>query len=199
MSYPLRRPDVVVCGVGRTGTSYTARILQEHFGIYMCAPEHNKFCGANPKGGYEDTKMLRHSYALVEKPGYTVDEWLYHYDKYYGEIEGLVGIKQTPFSLLSYQQWEELNPKLVIRTHRSDLLAVESMVRVRVPKDREKWQKFYNKREACMMKHLDGPDGFHSFPVGTVYFGSQQLEDWKMINWLEYHIKRAGIDYEESL
>jgi hypothetical protein len=145
-------------------------------------------------GGYEDTQMLRQSYALVEKPGYTVDKWLQHYDNYYGKHGGLVGIKQTPFSLLSYDQWEELNPKLVIRTWRSHLLAVESMVRVRVPKDRKKWQRFYNKREACMQKHLDGPEGFHSFPVATVYFGSQRLEDQKMIQWLEYHFKRTGIE-----
>jgi len=189
----LRHPDIVVCGVGRTGTSYTARILQQHFGIYMCVPEHNKICGANPEGSYEDTKMLKHSYALVEKPGYTIEEWLQHYDKWYGKIDGLVGIKQTPFSLLSYNQWEALAPKLVIRTWRSDLLAGESMLRVRIPKDRAKWQKFYNRREACMQKNLDGPEGFHSFPVGIVYFGSQKLENQNMIQWLRQQITQAGI------
>jgi hypothetical protein len=169
-------------------------MLQTHFGIYTCLPGHNKYCEANPKGGYEDVKMLRHTYALVEKPGYTVEKWMQHYDKWYGDIEGTVGIKQTPFSLLSYDQWEVLAPKLVLRTWRSDRLAIDSMVRWRVPKDRAWWVKFYNRREDCMLKNLDGPDGFHSFPVGTLYFGSQQLEDEKMIQWLEYHLIKAGIE-----
>lgn len=183
-----RHPDVVVVGTGRTGTSFVARILQEHFRISM-AMQHR--CEPwNPEGSFEDYGMIKYSYRLVEKPGYTVQRWLEQYTKYFSKVEGLVGIKQTALSLLSFDQWEELAPKLVIRTWRSDLLAVPSMVKWRENKDEAHWKRFYDKREASMMKHLDVG---HSFPVGTVYFGSQRLEDWKMIQWLEYYLGRAGI------
>ena len=161
------KPDIIVVGVGRTGTSTVARILQTKLGVRMA---HN-WAGASefqPEGSYEEQKMFPYSYALVEKPHYQVSEWLGGYQKAYAKTtEELLGIKQTPLSLCTRAQWEELDPKLVIRTHRPKDQAVASMLRCRTPKDKSHWEKFYQQREKAMQRHLDYG---HTFPVIRIYF-----------------------------
>ena len=116
--------------------------------------------------------MLPHSYALVEQPSYTVDEWLEAYTKHFGHFGGLVGIKQTCLSLLTRGHWEALSPRLVIRTWRAKEPTVASMMRWRQPKDEEFWSSFYDRREKAMQENLDWG---HGFPVVRVVFTDKAM------------------------
>lgn len=183
---PIRHPDVVVVGVGRTGTSFTSMVLQLHLGVFMAHPQRMVTTAgedsSSPVGSFEDNAIIKHTYAQIEKP--EIIEWLKVYTNYFGAIKGLVGIKNTGMSLFSFDQWEKLAPRLVVRTHRPRELAVKSMERWR---GRETdWGMFYNQRENCMQKNLDAP---HSFPVVHLEYGYDRKPLKEVIEFLKPYIE----------
>lgn len=181
----LRRPDIIVVGTGRSGTSAVARILQNDFDITM-AIEYGTG-PHNPLGDYEDKTMLEHSRFLTEKPGYTTSDWLEVYSRRFGKQPAFVGLKCCQLSLLGYLAWEQLAPKLVIRTYRPMEPTVASMLRWREPKSIPYWIDYYEKREACMQKHLDAE---HTFPVLRINFEKEPKLDGFIKGTLYQWMKR---------
>ena len=183
----LRHPDVVVVGVGRTGTSFTAMVLQLHLGVFMAHDQRMVTTkgedSSSPVGSYEDTAIIKHTYAQVENHDDDLQDWLIEYDKYFGELKGLVGIKNTGMSLFSRAQWVALDPRLVVRTHRPRGLAVKSMERWR---GRETdWGMFYDQREKCMQKNLDKE---HCFPVLHIEYGYTLTRVEEVVSFLNPYI-----------
>jgi hypothetical protein len=186
----MRRPDVVVVGVGRSGTSFTAKVLHEDLGVYMGSKEVFKFTGpkgAHPDGTYEDTRLNEYTYRQVEVHGISMDVWLGKYDSYYRSIAGPVGIKNPATSLFLYEQWKELAPKLVVRTWRPKDLTVASMLRWRGKTIKlDHWERFYDQREVTMKTQLDTPQ--HAFPVVRVEFGKERKPKEEIIELLQPYI-----------
>lgn len=180
----MRRPDIIVVGVGRSGTSTIARLLQEEFGVLMAI----KFTSPvwNPLGSYEDEIMLEHSRYLTEKPGYTVGNWLEAFDAH-AKTPYLAGVKCNQLALLNYVGWESINPRLVIRTYRPLALTVDSMKRWREPKNEDHWVDFYREREKKLQKHLDGE---RSFPVLRINFDVANRVDQELISILRPWVNR---------
>ncbi len=169
----MKHPDIIVVGVGRTGTSTIARILHEDFGVHMANSWDTLLC--NPLGNYEDLTMAQYSRYLTEKPEYTVEEWLKIYDfSFGGRGKQLVGLKCCQLAMATRDQWADINPKLVIRTYRPLSRTVDSMVRWREPKNEDYWVNFYRQREMRLRKHLDKE---HSFPVLRIAFNEDLRTD----------------------
>jgi hypothetical protein len=180
----VRRPDIIVVGVGRTGTSKIAKLLHVDLGVIMAFNWHEP-SEFQPEGSYEEQKMIPVSYGLVEIPKFDTYEWLEKYNALYPR-KGIVGIKQTPLSLCTRAQWRTLSPKLVIRTYRPLSWTVESMMRWREPKNEDHWRDFYNRREKRMQQHLDWG---HEFPVLRINF-EERLSDNFLLDILKPWVKR---------
>jgi len=122
-------PDVIVLGVGRSGTSFVAGILHNHFGVclghysskldfneyYECQTMFGitiKLCGRFGCG--RDPDEMRH-----------VDKWLELYTKEHKDCatseacgKKLYGIKVKHMCWITPNQLRALRPKLIVRTWR---------------------------------------------------------------------------------
>ncbi len=189
----LRHPDVVVVGVGRSGTSFTAMVLHEHLDVFMAHPQRMVTTAgedsSHPIGSYEDNRIISPTYKQVETSDADMQDWLKIYGFYFGAIKGLVGIKNTGMSMFSRTQWEQLAPRLVIRTHRTKELAVKSMERWR---GRETdWGLFYDQRENCMRDNLDAnSDKRHSFQILHIKYGCNKVHVENLIHFLRPRIEK---------
>lgn len=180
----MRGPDIIVVGVGRSGTSTIARLLQTELSVQM-AYNHEYKPWNDLKGSFEEQKMIPLSYALVEIPKQKTDEWLAKYNALY-KTSKFRGIKQTCLSLLRRDQWENINPRLVIRTFRPKDITVASLIKWRW-NDREYWEDFYDQREGCMQTQLDHS---HKFPVLRINFTAEKFSDEYLLDILTPWVDR---------
>lgn len=176
-----RHPDVVVTGVGRTGTSFTAYLLQEKLDVCMA---HNfdkpdkMINGGFPYavGGYEEKyQMMTLTARLVTDDEWQKIPWLDRYTVLHEFCKGLVGIKQWRLSAAKREHWEMIKPGLVVRTFRPERPVVESMMRWRRPKNRAYWTRFYWERENNLSNVVDAPD--FPFPVVRIDYSDRVSEE----------------------
>lgn len=157
----MRRPDVIVTGTGRSGTSTVARILHTELGVCM-GHVFRDVMPSNPQGEYEDTNLAVESRRLVN--GYPfpdtphshpilLQRWREAYHHMHPRCSAkLRGVKSPHLSALDEKGWAEINPRLIIRTWRSKELVVASMNKWRG--SHVDWAQFYDDREANMDKVL---------------------------------------------
>jgi hypothetical protein len=168
-------PEVIVTGVGRTGTTNTARILHNHFGICM---GHN-FTPAYeplPDGGYEELSMLKWSHQLVEKPEANVDDWTAQYAMVHPDCDHH-GIKQTVLSLATYEQIALIGPKLLVTTSRPEEPTVRSLMKWR-GYDKARATEFYLERAKNLLSILEGwfCDG-EGFDIVNIDYTNQRSDE----------------------
>ena len=176
----MRYPDVVVTGTGRSGTSFTAYVLQERLGVCMAHsfdPPTKKVARGYPYkvGGYEERSMLALTDRFVNDRDWRESGWLSTFSALHEGCEGLVGIKQWRLAGASLEHWKHINPGLVVRTFRPEEPTVRSMVRYRRSHREDHWRVFYRKLEENMRRVIDHP-GF-PFPVVRVDFSEQITEE----------------------
>ena len=183
-----QRPDVVVVGVGRSGTTNTARIVHEYFKVCMG----HRFAipsTALPHGGYEDERLIAKSRGLAEKHRLNAHEWIEQWEKSHNRhgCKALFkGTKQTALCNATRDMWLSIRPELIIRTHRPEELVVASMLKWRSKtRGRDHWVRFVRGRENAMDTHLvDLP-----VPIVHVYYTKEYMEDEDLIDYLRPHIE----------
>lgn len=185
-------PDVVVVGVGRSGTSYAAYVLQERLGVCMAhnyEKSNTMVEGGFPYavGGYEELcAMMAATQSLVAWEDWQQVPWLRLFTDLHENCKGLVGIKQTRLAAATLDQWKMISPKLVVRTFRPSAPTVKSMVRWRQPKDIFYWDTFYREREQNLVDVVDAK----SFPFKVVRIDySQHVPEEMVIDTLLPHVE----------
>ena len=142
---------IIVVGVGRSGTSNTARVLHKRLGVCMghkFIKPHSKF---QPDGTYEDANMHDWSNRLVND-NVSTGEWL---EKFHEEHtcpkKTHRGIKMNNFASLSPDQMESLDPYWLVWADRPLFPNVFSLVKCRGGSI-EAHIKFYFKRQESLQK-----------------------------------------------
>lgn len=185
-----RYPDVIVVGVGRSGTTNTARIVHDHFGIcvghvFAAARPGNAFDGGP---GREDEWMIKYTLSLI-KGHSTAEDWLRYWNVAHKNADctaTLRGTKQTHLAAATREQWLTIRPRLIIRTHRARELVVKSLHHHR----RRRlfvWEEFYDIREGMMQETIDPAD----FPIEVVHvrYTEERMTDKALIDQLTPHIE----------
>ncbi len=141
------KPDILILGVGRSGTSFVAEVLHRRFGVCF---GHDASMLKDFRGEtvYEDAglkKMIKR----VVKGEVGIDSWLRKFDATHrGCTAKLTGAKLLDFGALSFEQFMAIGPKAVIRTIRPYRSNVESWCRYRAggigtDEDRLRWAEDY--------------------------------------------------------
>lgn len=166
-----RRPEVVVVGTGRSGTSTVARILHERIGV--CMGHYLKSPGsANPEGYYED--YLEHGLMLMVAQDITgIDELMRCVSQSHKDCERW-GFKDPWFIHLPQQAMKMINPRVVIRTWRPLEATVKSWMRKEITAgrmvDEDKADKF---SKICLQREMMMDEKLDIFDVLTIRFDKQ--------------------------
>lgn len=163
------KPDVVVIGTGRSGTSTAARILHTRLGVCMG----HKFLKPNKYNsqGYWEDEYLRVEARLLAGGEMSTSEWLELFAKSHKDCRvRLKGYKKPILSEASPEVWQELNPQLIVRTWREFRTTVESLEKF-AGKD-TKWCEEYVTRRECGMDV-----GLVGLPVVTLRYDRQLSDD----------------------
>ncbi len=142
----LKYPDILILGTGRSGTSTTARVLHERFGVCF---GHSKGMLQDFRGEmvYEDMRLK----AWLERciwGLFDIEEWLRRFSELHEDcMAPLTGVKLLRFADLSAEQLLALKPKLIIRTRRPREECVASWERYSdMGRDWAEW--YYDQAEA---------------------------------------------------
>jgi hypothetical protein len=115
------RPDIMVLGTGRSGTSFAGEILHNHFDA--CMGDVNKF--------YECRVMFKPSIQLCARfggvftgtvPTIEVESWLEQFDAFHRQCDcgkPFCGLKVTHLSWMTTEQLLYIRPRLIVRTWRN--------------------------------------------------------------------------------
>jgi hypothetical protein len=124
------RPDILILGVGRSGTSKIAEILHSRFGVCF---GHDPSMLRDFRGEtvYEDAglkKMIKR----VVKGDVGIDSWLEKFQATHKDCTAeFTGVKLLDFAALSIDEFLAIGPRLIVRTYRPFRSCVESWVRYR--------------------------------------------------------------------
>lgn len=169
------RPEVVIVGTGRSGTSTVARILHERVGVcmghFLKSPN-----AANPQGFYED--YLEHGLMLmVTQDIIGIDELMRCVSDSHNDCK-LWGFKDPWFIHLPQQAMKAINPRVVIRTWRPIEDTVKSWMRKEITigriADKDKADKF---SKVCIQREKMMDEKFDIFDVLTIRFNKQIPDD----------------------
>lgn len=181
---------VIVVGIGRSGTSTTARILHQRLGVCMG----HEFLNAtglkktrNPLGFWEEQRgAMTGVTKLLAKGRVTPEKWVQHLDRahdHHGCKSRLRGYKHPRLANIeSAEIWRALNPLLVIKTWRPRELVLQSMI-IANPQKVAECLKRYEFRERNMEEHLKGVRTF------TIRF-ERRLSDDEVCEILRPQIER---------
>lgn len=183
-----RRPDVVIVGVGRSGTTNTGRIIHDHFNICMGHVFDRRKEPFNWNPGSECHVTLRYLRSMV-KGDHTPEQVLHYWRQAHEEkhcTSILRGFKSTHIAAATWDEWLTIRPRLIIRTHRTRELTINSLHRWR-GKCRDVWEQFHDDREEGMRKTVDQPD----FPIKVVHvrYDASILSDEDLIDQLKPHVE----------
>lgn len=158
LTYEPLHPDVMVLGTGRSGTSFVAGVLHNHFKVCMG----HDFINVTRKvdgreGSYECGFMWEATVAITGKwdPGYKdadTDLWLRWFRRVHENCETpLRGVKVTHLSRLTPRQLIAIKPRLVIRTWRYPTDSAKSFNRLE-HRNNDDWEVRCNGREDNLVK-----------------------------------------------
>ena len=125
-------PDVIVLGVGRSGTTTVARVLYERFGV--CFGHHHmmrkEFMG---EPVFEDHDLKRDLAALRAFGNGRISSWRMWLRYFSKNHEGCgakyKGVKLLDLVYLPVEAFEHMAPKLIVRTYRPMESCVDSWCR----------------------------------------------------------------------
>ena len=170
----MRSPDVLVMGVGRSGTSTVARILHDRFLICM-GHDFIDTGEANPKGTYESKIGLGATYGLLEKKN--IAGWLRSYETIHSRCDSrLRGVKVPHLAGITPGMLNDISPKLVVIAARDSGLNVASMARWR--SKGVDWSEFFDKRTESIRRLVLGGNCFFM----VVKFGAEYRSDADVAN-----------------
>ena len=123
------KPDVIILGQGRSGTSFAARVLPEHFGVCFGQRIDPRPQGAMESGKWEDQNMKSWNKALAMMK-ITPEEWLSQFDKahrqcrkigHLGDKQKLCfhGVKDPHLSFVPLLAFKHIKPGLIVEASRS--------------------------------------------------------------------------------
>lgn len=176
---PLRRPDILVMGTGRSGTSFTTYVLMQEFKVCMGSDIKTKKSRKCPLGPLEDKKMLQATvnitkgrFNLDKRADLPVKPWLEAFAKVHTECTAdLVGTKNVHLAWLTPRQLQEINPRLVIRTWRNKDDTVHSLKRWS-KHNGFSWARYYDRREQSMRELEEYTD----VPFVWVYYPTKHQQ-----------------------
>ena len=146
---PSKTPDVLVTGSGRSGTSFTAYVLQTFFPVCMgmdrmgqqhaCLDHHTKSkkpIYSKPRGGgskhrhgrsWEDPRFRQKNWGVLNG-NCTIEEWVEFYSGSHEFCNSpLIGYKHPTLVWFPMAFWEVAKPKLVIHCIRNRKDAFKSL------------------------------------------------------------------------
>ena len=188
-------PDVLVMGVGRSGTSTVARILNNCFGICM-GHDFAKTNPAQPNGTFESRSMNIATKRLLAIAN--VKLWLESYAKMHKGFENrgpdtntcqseFHGVKVTHLAGMTPIMLRGIDPRLVIMCKRDRELTIASLERWRG--NTEDWGAFFDKRTAAMERMERETDyEFHG-----LWFSKRLRSDSELIADLEPVLQRLWV------
>jgi hypothetical protein len=184
-------PDIVILGVGRSGTSKTAEILHRHFGVCF---GHSPTMLQDFRGEtvYED-RELKKMIKRVVKGEVGIDAWLRKFDATHKDCKApLTGAKLLDFNALSLEQFMAMGAGLVVRTYRPHRSCVESWVRYRRngvgrDEDKRRWAEEYVAAAEPRIKLLVEQLTAIGVPVVELVFDPEQerIPDAEIVSALE--------------
>jgi len=140
----LRRPDVVVTGTGRSGTSFTAFILNRCYGVCLGAtncpkdqittedagglsPRHKKGGSKFRWGGSNEDRRIQQITHKLIKGTATAQEWLRTFSNAHSSCGArLIGCKTPLLIWMNEEFWDVVAPRLVINCARSKEQVIKS-------------------------------------------------------------------------
>ncbi len=162
-------PHVLVMGVGRTGTSTVARILNNRFGICM-GHDFAKTNPAQPNGTFESRSVNQATKRLLSTAN--VAMWLASYAKMHEGCNARVhGVKVTHLAGMTPIMLRAIAPRLVIACKRDRDLTIASLKRLRGRTG--DWEGFFDERTRAMERMERETD----YPFHTVLFGQEHRSD----------------------
>lgn len=170
----------MVIGTGRSGTSFVAEILQNHF-EFCIAHSYQEPYPPSPLGNFEERALMTPS-KLLAAGEIEASDWLSYYSELRQDCQWH-GAKLPRLAMCTREQWNELNPRLVIRTHRVIDAVTKSMKRWR-GETVAYWKEFVVEREAKM------DEGLKDLPVADVWFTQSITSREDMIGWLEPQVEK---------
>lgn len=190
-----RHPDIIIVGVGRSGTTNAARIIHDYFGICLGHifghTRDLSQSGKNPFNGHPGREChvtIRYTRSMIQgghTPEQVLDHWRRAHDDA-GCTAALRGVKSTHLAAATWEEWLTIRPRLIIRTHRPRELVINSLHRWR-KRRREVWERFYDEREGVMRKTVD----VVHFPIKVVHvrYDGTIMSDEDLIDQLRPHVE----------
>ena len=182
-------PDILVMGVGRSGTTFAAMVLHEQFGVCF-GHHHTMYTEFRGEPIYEDEWLKEHLNDLVLGRN-KVDGFLEYFGESHERCEAkLRGIKLLDLAILSVEQLKELKPKLVVRCYRGRESCCQSWVRYN-GRDIGWAYKYYDDREYRLREF----SACHALPVLTVMLDPlvHRVGEPEMVGMLGQYLGRVGL------
>lgn len=121
-----RPPDVLVAGVGRSGTSTVARILHDHLGVCM-GDQLPPPDSSHPEGNYELGLMTEATRRLVRDSDFAY--FWKRWNRAHGCGNTLVGFKNAYLAELAPRAWAIIAPTLIVLATRDRQSILPSLLR----------------------------------------------------------------------
>ncbi len=151
MRQPVRiqKPDVLVLGVGRSGTTTVARVLHERFGVCF-GHHHTMYKWFRKERVYEDRHLKRKLEIVKRLGGVGWKSWLRVYALAHADCTAeYTGAKILDLVYMPVEAFEYVAPRLIVRTYRPFESCVESWGRYN--KRSRKWNEArYVEREGLL-------------------------------------------------
>lgn len=198
---PLRiiYPDVIVLGVGRSGTSFVAGILHNHFGVCMGHQSSN----LPFKEYYEDKVLFNATIKLCGRFGRNqpinklerVDDWLKTFSKVHANCKkNLYGLKVKHMCWIAPEQLIALKPRLIVRTDR-DLESIARSFFERNKKKRsrslEYWRNVVNDGEEALQR-LERQVSIPFVHIPIPMRNTRRMGEDEVVEILKLHIEKLG-------
>lgn len=185
----VKNPDVIVTGVGRSGTSTVARILHTKLNVCM-GHEFHRRSEAQPDGSYEDTRMLAYGqnitggFPFKRKAPIQAEDWLKAFSVRHASCkQKYIGVKSPHLSGCTARDWEVIAPKLIFRCWRPKRLVLASMNRWRNAS--LDWSRYIDERE----QNMDEVFRTIAAPVCFVTFEDADRSDAELEHELSHFMK----------
>ena len=180
-------PHVLVMGVGRSGTSTVARILNNCFGVCM-GHDFSKTTPAQPNGTF-DSRSVNLATKKLLREGNTKN-WLDVYGNMHNGCKSeLHGVKVTHLAGMTPVMLRGINPKLVIVCTRDRKLTIASLQKWRGVisqaassyTNADTWEAFFDNRTRAIERMEQGT----RYPFYTVWFGHKLRDDAEIVSELD--------------
>ena len=188
----MRNPDVIVTGVGRSGTSTVSRILVQKLGVCMGHQFHRP-APFQPLGSFEDTKMvgvgqrITGGFPFEKHAKLSAEDWLKQFKSLHRNCTSkLIGVKSPHLSGCTLEDWNVIKPRIIFRTWRPKELVLASMNKWRNPG--LDWSRYIDERETNMDAVFTVVDA----PVCMILF-DHQVADESLESEISFALKDAGL------